>query len=88
MENLHTTQQNYFANQFAYKPEKAYGVETRFEIKDRTIHFYFDSFLFPCRNTKSCEAIVILTCNDEDLQKNRPAFEAVLSSLAMHDYYD
>lgn len=88
MENLYTTQQNYFANQFAYKPDKVYAVETRFEIKDRTIHFNFDAFLFPCRNTKSCEAIIILTCDDKDFLENKPAFEALLSSLSMHDYYD
>jgi hypothetical protein len=88
MENLYMTQQNYFANQFAYKPEKVYGVETRFEIKDGTIHLNFDAFLFPCRNTKSCETLIILTCKDEDLLENQPAFEIVLSSLRAHDYYE
>ena len=88
MENLYTTQQNYFANQFAYKPEKVYGVETHFEIEDGTTHLNFDAFLFPCRNTKSCETLIILTCKDEDLLDNQPAFEIVLSSLRAHDYYE
>ncbi len=88
MENLYTTQQNYFANQFGFKPEKVYTVETVLEIEDRKTHFNFNSYLFPCRNTKSCETIVILTCNDDDFLENKPAFEAVLSSLRAHDYYE
>ncbi len=88
MENLYTTQQNYFANQFTYKPQKVYSVETSFEVEARKFHFNFDSYLFPCRNTRSCEAIVILACADENLTQNQQGFAAVLSSLQAHDYYD
>lgn len=88
MENLYTTQQNYFVNQYAYKPEKVYSVETSFEVEARKVHFNFDSFLFPCRNTRSCETIVILACADQNLVQNQQDFEAVLSSLQAHDYYE
>jgi hypothetical protein len=88
MENLYTTQQNYFVNQYAYKPEKVYSVDTRFKGETQKINFNFDSFLFPCRNVRSCEAIVILTCSDQNLTQNQQDFEAVLSSLRAHDYYD
>ncbi len=88
MENLYTTQQNYFVNQYAYKPEKVYSVETSFEVEARRFHFNFDSFLFPCRNTRSCETIVILACSDQNLVANQQDFEAVLSSLQAHDYYE
>lgn len=88
MENLNTTQQNYFVNKYAYKPERVYGVETSFDVEIQRAHLNFDAFLFPCRNTSSCETIIILTCLDKDLAQNQPGFEAVLSSLRAHDYYD
>jgi hypothetical protein len=88
MENLYTTQQNYFVNQYAYKPEKVYSVETSFEDEAGRVHFNFDSFLFPCRNTRSCEAIVVLACTDQKLSQNQQDFEAVLTSLQAHDYYE
>ncbi|MBL0713616.1 MAG: hypothetical protein JJV98_07920 [Desulfosarcina sp.] len=88
MQNFVTTQQNYFVNQAAYKPEKIYRVESSFEVSERRAHLNFDAFLFPCRNTRSCKTIIILTCYDKDLAQNQLAFEAVLSSLKAHDYYD
>ena len=87
-ENLYTTQQNYFVNQYAYKPERVYRIETSFQIDAQRVHLNFDSFLFPCRNTRSCESIIILTCLDDDLAQNRPAYQEVLLSLRAHDYYD
>lgn len=88
MENLYNTQQNYFLNQFAYKPEKVYAVESSFDVEAQRVHLNFDSFLFPCRNTRSCETIIILTCFEQNLAQNQMDFEALLSSLYAHDYYD
>ena len=87
-ENLYTTQQNYFVNQYAYKPERVYRIETSFEVDAQRVHLNFDSYLFPCRNTRSCEAIIILTCLDADLAHNQSAYREVLLSLRAHDYYD
>ena len=88
MENLHTTQQNYFANQYSYKPEELIGVESSFEFADQRAHFNFSNYWFPCRNTKTCKTIVILACYDQNLAQNQQAFGAVLSSLRAHDYYE
>ncbi len=87
-ENLHTTQQNYFVNQYAYKPERVYRIETSFEVDAQRVHFNFDSYLFPCRNTRSCEAIIILTCLEDDLAHNQSAYREVLLSLRAHDYFE
>ncbi len=87
-ENFYTTQQNYFVNQYAYKPEKIYRVETSFALDGQRAHLKFDSFLFPCRNTQSCETIIILTCLDDDLAQNQADYQDVLFSLRSHDYYE
>jgi hypothetical protein len=87
-QNLYATQQNYFASQFAYKPQKFLRVESSFQVAGQKAHLRFDDFIFPCRNTQSCETIIILTCLDKDLAQNQPAFEAVLSSLQAHDYFE
>ena len=87
-ENLYTTQQNYFVNQYAYKPERIYRIQSSFTIDAQQVHLNFDSFLFPCRNTRSCETIIVLTCLNEDLAANRAAYQQVLLSLHAHDYYD
>ena len=87
-ENLYTTQQNYFVNQYAYKPERIYRVETSFTVAGQRARLNFDSFLFPCRNTQSCETIIILTCLDDDLAQNRVDYQEVLFSLRAHDYYE
>ncbi len=87
-ENLYTTQQNYFVNQYAYKPEKIYRVETSFALDGQRAHLNFDSFLFPCRNSQSCETIIILTCLDSDLAQNQADYQDVLYSLHAHDYYE
>ena len=87
-ENLYTTQQNYFVNQYAYKPEKIYRVETSFALDGQRAHLNFDSFLFPCRNSQSCETIIILTCLDSNLTQNEGDYKDVLLSLRAHDYYD
>ncbi len=87
-ENLYTTQQNYFVNQYAYKPERIYRIESSFTVDAQRVHLNFDSFLFPCRNTRSCEAIIILTCPDETLVENQSAYQEVLLSLRAHDYYE
>ncbi len=87
-ENLYTTQQNYFVNQYAYKPEKIYRIETSFKVDEQRAHLNFDSFLFPCRNTRSCETVIILTCLDKDLVQNQTAYQEVLFSLRAHDYYE
>ncbi len=87
-ENLYTTQQNYFVNQYAYKPERIYRIESSFKVDAQHVHLNFDSFLFPCRNIRSCEAIIILTCFDHDLTHNQSAYQEVLLSLRAHDYYD
>ena len=87
-QNLYATQQNYFANQFAYKPLKYLRVESTFEVDSQRVHLNFDDFIFPCRNTMSCETIVILTCLDKNLAVNQSAYQKVLSSLKAHDYFE
>jgi hypothetical protein len=88
MDNLNTTQLNYFLKQFAYKPERFLRVESSFMVEAQRVHYNFDTFLYPCRNNQSCEATIFLTCFDENLAQNQAAFEALLSSLQAHDYYD
>jgi hypothetical protein len=88
MENLNTTQLNYFLSQFAYKPEKLFQVESSVEVDDQRAHYRFDTFVYPCRNSRSCEMTIFLTCFEENLAPNRAALEVLLSSLQAHDYYD
>ncbi len=87
-QNLYATQQNYFVSQFAYKPLTYLRVESSFEVASQRVHLNFDDYIFPCRNTRSCETIIILTCLDKDLVNNQSAYQDVLTSLQAHDYFD
>ena len=87
-ENLLSTQQNYFASQRAFKPEKVFGVDAR--ITDGAIEkqMIFEWFLFPCQKDRSCQTVVMMSCQEDQFEANRPAFAHVAATLNGHDYYN
>jgi hypothetical protein len=88
MDNLVTTQQNYFLSQRAYKPEKVFAVDALIVENQVPKQLTFEWFLFPCQKEHSCQTIVMMACRGDRFEEQRPAFDHIVATLRAHDYYN
>lgn len=87
-DSLLTTQQNYFLSQRAYQPAKVFGVDGRIVEDHIQKRLVFEWFLFPCQKDRSCQTIVMMSCREDRLEADKPAFDHVVATLRAHDYYN
>jgi hypothetical protein len=85
IKNVEATYQSYQKNQESFKSKPLYRMETdlSYTVNDSTIGF--DWFIYPCHGDNFCQTIVMLACEMEKFEMNRPVFNSVVESLTMHD---
>ena len=82
--SLAQTLRNSDASPLAFKPQALLTAEfdMRYTDGDSKSRIRWD--LYPCQGNKTCQAIFLLSCNRDQYEANRPAFDAVVSSLTIH----
>jgi hypothetical protein len=85
IESLSATHRNYNANASSFKSEAVYEIEVDMVYSIQDVTAGMDWFIYPCHRTNFCQTMVILICEKDKFETNRPAFESVVESLTMHD---
>lgn len=83
-DSLAQTLRNRDAGPLAFKPQALLSAEFDMRYTDGDSKSRIRWYLYPCQGRNTCQAIFILSCDQDQYDVNRPAFDAVVSSLTIH----
>ena len=72
------------ASPLTFKPEALLTAEFDMRYANGDSKSRIKWYLYPCRIQNTCQTIVMLSCNQDQYEANRSAFDAIVSSLSVH----
>ena len=82
-DSLARTLRNRDAGPLAFKPQALLTAEFDMRYTDGDSKSRIRWYLYPCGGNATCQAIFLLSCNQDRYEANRPAFDVVVSSLTI-----
>ncbi len=83
-DSLAQTLGNHDDGPLAFKPQALLTAEFDMRYADGDSKSRIRWYLYPCQGRKTCQAILILSCDQDRYDANRIAFDVVASSLTIH----
>ena len=84
-QNVAATSRNYKATPSAFKSKALFGFEVDMVTTMEDTSLGLEWFIYPCHGGILCQTFVMLGSPQTTFENSRPAFEAVIESLTMHD---
>ena len=81
---LARTRGNQTASPLNFKPEALLTAEFDMRYSSGDGKSRIKWYLYPCQGQNTCQTILMLSCNQDQYEANRPAFDAIVSSLSVH----
>lgn len=81
---LARTRGNQKASPLTFKPEALLSAEFDMRYSSGDSKSRIEWYLYPCQGQNTCQTILMLSCNQDQYEANRPAFDAIVSSLSVH----
>ena len=81
---LARTLDNQKASPLTFKPEALLTAEFEMRYTKGDSKSRITWYLYPCQGQNTCQTILMLSCNQDQYEANRSAFDTIVSSLSIH----